>query len=224
VIRERLKVTGEELVNVATHGAGLLASLALMPVLIILAVRRGDPLVAIGATVFALTLILAYAASTVYHATPHSRRRDDWPTRRDHWRRMDQAAVYLLIAGTYTPFALGVLRGRLGYALLATIWIAALIGIVIKVGFRIEAPTIETITYLAMGWLVVVAVGPLVERIGWAGMAWLAAGGIAYTIGTIFLVCQNRIRFGHCAWHVAVLGGSACHVMAVLNYGLTLPR
>jgi hemolysin III len=224
VIRERLKVTGEELVNVATHGVGLLASVALMPILIILAARRGDPLVALGAAVFALTLVLAYAASTLYHATPHSRRRDDWPTRRDHWRRMDQAAVYLLIAGTYTPFALGVLRGPLGYALLATVWIAALIGIVIKVGFRIEAPTIETITYLAMGWLVVVAVEPLVQRIGWAGMAWLAAGGIAYTVGTIFLVCQNRIRFGHCAWHVAVLGGSACHVMAVLNYGLTLPR
>ena len=224
MFREKLKVTGEELVNVATHGAGLVGSLALLPVIVLVAWRHGDPLVVIGATIFALTLVLAYAASTVYHATPHARRRDDWPTRREHWRRMDQAAVYLLIAGTYTPFALGVLRGRLGYMLLATIWAAALIGIVIKVRMKVEAPTIETITYLAMGWLVVVAVKPLVERIGWMGMAWIIAGGIAYTVGTIFLVNQRRIRFGHCAWHIAVLGGSACHAIAVINYGLMAPR
>ena len=224
MIRERLRVSGEELVNVATHGFGLVASVALMPILVILAMQRGDPLIVAGAAVFALTLVLAYAASTVYHATPHSRRREDSPTRRDHWRRMDQAAVYLLIAGTYTPFALGVLRGRFGYSLLAIVWITAITGIVLKVALRKEAPALETVAYLAMGWLVVVAVKPLVAHIGWVGVAWIAAGGVAYTVGVVFLVCQRRIRFGHCAWHVAVLGGSACHAIAVMNYGLMLPR
>ncbi|MEX2151948.1 MAG: hemolysin III family protein [Gemmatimonadaceae bacterium] len=216
MIRGRVGVTVEELANVATHGFGLLASLAAFPILVLLAAQRGDAGVIVGVTIFAATLVGAYAASTMYHALPPG-------PRKDMWKRLDQTAVYLLIAGTYTPFTLGALRGPWGWTLLATIWTAALIGIVIKVGFRAQAPTLETVTYLGMGWLVVVAAEPLLQRIGWAGLAWLLAGGIAYTIGTVFLVCQARVRFGHCAWHVFVLGGSACHAIAVVNYGLTLP-
>lgn len=214
MILKRLAVTGEELVNVATHGLGLVVSILLLPVFVLLAARGGDVSVTIGTTVFALTLIGAYGASTMYHSCPPG-------TRRDFWRRLDQAAVYLLIAGTYTPFALGVLRGPWGWALLGTIWSAALIGLIVKLGLRVEAPAVETVTYLVMGWFVVVAIEPLVARIGWSGFAWLAAGGIAYSVGAIFLVCQRRIRFGHCAWHVAVLGGSACHAIAVVRYGLS---
>lgn len=217
MIRGRINVTVEELANVATHGLGLVASIAAFPILVLLAARSGDVGVIVGVTIFAATLVGAYAASTVYHAVPPG-------PRKDLWKRLDQTAVYLLIAGTYTPFTLGALRGPWGWTLLATIWIAALIGIAVKVGLRIHAPTLETVTYLAMGWLVVVAIEPLVQRIGWAGLAWLLGGGVAYTIGTAFLVCQSRLRFGHCAWHVFVLGGSACHTIAVVNYGLTLPR
>jgi hemolysin III len=105
-----------------------------------------------------------------------------------------------------------------------TVWLAAIAGIVVKVGLRVHAPRFENAAYLAMGWLVLVATKPLLERIGWAGLAWLLAGGIAYSVGTVFLVRQARVRFGHCAWHVFVLGGSACHAIAVVNYGLNLPR
>lgn len=214
--RRRLTDTLEEIVNVATHGAGLVASVVLLPVLVLLASRAGDTPVVVGVTVFAMTLIGAYACSTMYHS------RRPGPNR-DLWRRLDQAAVYMLIAGTYTPFALGALRGPWGWTLLAVIWAAALTGVAIKVGFRIEAPTVETITYLAMGWMIVVAFRPLLERIGWAGFGWIAAGGIAYTIGTIFLVNQKKLRYGHCIWHLMVLSGSACHAIAVANYGVLLP-
>lgn len=217
MIHDRVSVTVEELANVATHGVGLLASIAAFPILVLLAARSGDAGVIIGMTIFGATLVGAYAASTVYHVMPPG-------PRKDLWRRLDQTAVYLLIAGTYTPFTLGALRGAWGWTLLATIWSAALIGIVVKVGLRANAPTLETVIYLAMGWLVVVATQPLLQRIGWAGFAWLLAGGIAYTVGTVFLVYQSRVRFGHCTWHVFVLGGSACHAIAVVNYGVTLPR
>ena len=213
----RVGDTVEELANIATHGLGLLMSVAALPIFVHLAARGGDAGVIVGVTIFGVTLIGAYAASTIYHSVAAG-------LRKDHWRRLDQAAVYLLIAGTYTPFSLGALRGPWGWTLLSTVWFAALFGIVIKVGLRAHRPKLETLTYLAMGWLVVIAIHPLVQRIGWVGVAWILAGGLAYTIGTVFLVNQTRIRFGHCAWHVFVLGGSACHVVAVMNYGLNAPR
>lgn len=212
--RSRITVTVEELANIATHGFGLLASLVAFPVLVLLAARAGDVGVVVGVSTFAATLVAAYAASTIYHSMPAG-------PRRVFWRRVDQAAVYLLIAGTYTPLALGVLRGPLGFALLAVVWAAAFVGIGAKLGLRTEAPTLETVTYLGMGWLVLVAIEPLLQRLGWTGFAWLLAGGLAYSVGTIFLVCQTRIRYGHCAWHVFVLGGSACHAVAIANYALT---
>lgn len=217
MLDKRIAVTVEEIANVATHGLGLAASLSAFPLFVLLAARAGDPGIIVGVTVFGLTLVSAYAASTIYHALPSG-------PRKDLWRSLDQSAVYLLIAGTYTPFALGALRGPWGWTLLVTIWLAALAGIVVKVGLRLHAPRLENATYLGMGWLVIVASEPLVRSIGWAGLGWLLAGGVAYTIGTVFLVRQTRIRFGHCAWHVFVLGGSACHAIAVVNYGVTLPR
>jgi hemolysin III len=216
MVRSRIAVTVEELANIATHGFGLVASVAAFPILVILAARGGDAGVIVGVSIFATTLIVAYAASTIYHSMPAG-------PRRVFWRRVDQAAVYLLIAGTYTPLALGALRGPWGWTLLAVVWAAAFVGIGAKLGFRTEAPTLETITYLGMGWLVVVAIQPLLQSLGWTGLAWLLAGGVAYSVGTIFLVCQTRIRYGHCAWHVFVLGGSACHAVAIANYTLTLP-
>jgi len=217
MINRRLAIGLEELVNVATHGAGLLVSVALLPVFVMLASRNGDMGVVIGVTIFSITLIGCYAASTIYHACPPG-------PRRDTWRRLDQSAVYLLIAGTYTPFALGALRGPWGWGLLTFVWLGAIAGIVAKVKLRIDRASMETVIYLAMGWMVLIAIRPLLGTIGWSGLAWIAAGGIAYTIGVIFLVNQRRLRYGHCIWHVAVLGGSACHAIAVVNYGIALPQ
>lgn len=217
MLKRRLTDTFEEVVNVATHGAGFAASVALLPVLVLMASRAGDTPVIIGVAIFGLTLIGAYAASTMYHSRrpgPH----------RDLWRRLDQSAVYLLIAGTYTPFALGALRGPWGWTLLAIVWLAAAIGIVMKVGLRIDRAALETAIYLAMGWMVMVAARPLLGTIGWGGLGWIAAGGVFYTVGVIFLVKQKRLRFGHCIWHFAVLAGSACHVIAVANYAVTPPQ
>ena len=205
--------TVEEIANVATHGFGLAASIVALPIFVLLAARGGDAGVMVGATIFGLTLIAAYAASTMYHSMEPG-------PKRDYWRRMDQSAVYLLIAGTYTPFSLGALRGPLGWSMLGIAWVAAFIGIAVKVGWRVDSPRLENAVYLGLGWLILLFSETLVERIGWAGLAWILAGGVAYTIGTIFLVCQSRVRFGHCAWHVFVLGGSACHAIAVVNYGL----
>jgi hemolysin III len=216
-LRRRLTDTFEEIVNVATHGAGFAASVALLPVLVFMASREGDTSLVVGVTIFGLTLIGAYAASTMYHSRrpgPH----------RDLWRRLDQSAVYLLIAGTYTPFALGALRGTWGWTLLVLVWSGAIAGIVMKVKLRIDKAAMETAIYLGMGWMVMSAVRPLVSSIGWAGLGWIAAGGVFYTLGVVFLVNQKRLRFGHCIWHFAVLAGSACHVVAVANYGLRLPQ
>jgi hemolysin III len=217
MIRQRIAVTVEELANVATHGLGLVASLAALPVLVLLAARAGDPLVLVGVSIFGITLVSAYAASTIYHALPNG-------PRKSLWRSLDQSAVYLLIAGTYTPFALGALRGPVGYTLLGIMWLAAAAGIIAKAGLGIHAPRAENFIYLGMGWLVLVVTDPLLASIGWAGLSWLLGGGIAYSVGIIFLVGQSRVRFGHCAWHIFVLGGSACHAIAVANYGLVLPR
>ena len=216
-LRRRLTDTLEEIVNVATHGFGLAASLALLPVLVLMASRSGDTPIVIGVTIFALTLVGCYAASTMYHS------RRPGP-RRDLWRRLDQSAVYLLIAGTYTPFALGALRGPWGWSILVVVWAASIAGILMKVKLRIDRAAMETAIYLSMGWMVVVAVRPLLSTIGWQGLAWIGAGGVAYTVGVYFLVNQRRLRYGHCIWHVAVLAGSACHAIAVANYGLALPQ
>jgi hemolysin III len=212
-MNRRFAITVEELANVATHGFGLLASLAAFPILVFLAARTGDPMMVVGVGIFAAALVAVYGASTVFHALPAG-------PRKKLWRELDQGAVYLAIAGTYTPFMLGVVRGALGWTLLAIVWVAAISGIILKVGFRVHWPRVENFIYLGMGWLVIVAIEPLVQRIGWAGFGWLLAGGIAYSVGTVFLVRQSRMRFGHCAWHIFVLGGSACHAVAVVGYGL----
>lgn len=203
----------EEVANVATHGLGLVASLAMLPILILIAARGGDAGTIVGVTIFGLTLVGVYAASTMYHSFT------DGP-RRQLWRRLDQSAVFFLIAGTYTPFALGPLRGPLGWTVFGIVWAAALTGAALKLARRLESPRLDNATYLAMGWLVLLIAGPLVQRIGWGGLMLLAAGGITYTAGVGFLACQSRIRWGHCAWHVFVLMGSACHAIAVVNYGI----
>ncbi len=206
----------EELANALTHGAGLLASLAALPFLVVAASRGGDLLQVVGAAVFGTTLILLYGSSVAYHAVAPS------PVKR-LLRRIDHSAIYLLIAGTYTPFALGPLRGAWGWSLLGAVWTMAVIGVAIKSGRRFGGGRVSTALYLGMGWFAVVAAGPLIERVGWSGVQWLLAGGLAYTGGVVFYATDHRIRYGHAVWHLFVLAGSALHVVAVLYHATTGP-
>lgn len=202
---------GEEIANSVTHGAGLLASLLALPVLVMAAIGQRDPWQLVGGVVFGCSLVALYLSSTLYHALRPCRAKRVL-------RVVDHSAIYLLIAGTYTPFTLGTLRGPWGWTLFGTIWGLALLGIVAKctVGFRF--PRLSTLLYLGMGWLVVVAIQPLVTNVSVAGVAWLAAGGLFYTGGVVFYATDGRVRYGHAIWHLFVLAGSVCHFCAVLWY------
>lgn len=202
----------EDVANSVTHGLGLLASLVGLPVLVLAAAGRGDALEVVGASVFGASLVALYAASTTYHAWPPSRTRGILQV-------VDHAAIYLLIAGTYTPFTLGVLRGAWGWTLFGLVWSLAAAGIVTKVLIGTRHPRLSTSVYVAMGWLGIVAIQPMTEHLPAAGLAWILAGGLLYTAGVAFFAWE-RLRYGHAVWHLFVLGGSACHFVAVLRYAL----
>jgi hemolysin III len=165
----------------------------------------------VGVSIFAATMILLYLGSSLYHALP--------PGRAKHiFRVIEHSAIYLLIAGTYTPFTLGVLRGAWGWTLLVLIWTLALVGVALKLLNRLRRPIISTILYLIMGWLIIVAADPLFTRLPVSGIAWLVAGGLAYTAGTAFFVADSRLPYGHFIWHLFVLAGTTCHYFAVYWY------
>jgi hemolysin III len=208
---DRPQTLGEEIANAVSHGTGLLVSLAAIPLLVVAAARRHDDLQIVGVVVYGVTLALLYGASTLYHAMPASSRA------KGIFRLLDHGAIYLLIAGTYTPFALGALRGPWGWSLLVAIWTLAAAGVVLKIGVGFRYERLSTAVYLLMGWLVLVALRPLAAAVGTAGLAWLLAGGISYTAGVLFYA-RPRLRYGHFVWHLFVLGGSACHLVAVAGY------
>jgi hemolysin III len=200
---------GEEIANSVSHGVGFLAVLAVTPFLVLGAIPHGAASI-VGASIFAATMAVLYLASTLYHASPNSRAKRVF-------RVIDHAAIFLLIAGTYTPFTLGILSGAWGWALFGTVWGLALAGIIFKVVGGLRYPIISTAIYLAMGWLAVVAIQPLWERLPGAGLMWLLAGGVAYTGGVAFYA-MKRVRYAHFLWHLCVLTGTTCHFFAVIGY------
>ena len=202
--------SGEEVANAVSHGVGLLGAIAATPILVLTAVHRGDAADVIGAGVFGATMILLYLASTAYHAMPASRLRD-------RLRRLDHAAIYLLIAGTYTPFTLGVLAGPWGWTLFGLVWGSAALGVAFKLAAGVRYPRLSTAIYVLMGWLVVIAIRPLALAMPVEGLLWLAAGGVAYTGGVAFYSAR-RLPYAHFVWHLCVLAGTACHFFAVLWY------
>lgn len=205
----RAQSRGEEIANAVSHGVALLAAVAALPVLVVAAARDGDAALVTGASVFGAALVLLYLTSTVYHALP--------PTRAKRvFRTLDHVAIFALIAGTYTPFTLGVLRGAWGWTLFGLVWGIAVAGMVMKAIGRPRHPAFSTGLYLAMGWLAVIAAEPLVGRLAPGGLAWLAAGGLAYTLGVVFFVLDERVRYAHFVWHMFVVAGSVCHFVAVL--------
>lgn len=197
----------EELANVVTHGVGLMAAIAAAAALIVYASITGDVWEIVGVSVFATTLVTLYTASTLYHAA-----RD--PVVKARLKVFDHSAIYLLIAGSYTPFMIGELRGGWGWSLFGVIWGLAVIGVGLKLVFIGRFRLISTLVYVAMGWLVLVAAVPLVRTLDPATLAWLLAGGVAYTVGTPFYH-NRRIRYAHAIWHLFVIAGSACHAVAV---------
>jgi hemolysin III len=203
----------EEIVNSLTHGVGALLSLIMLPVLIIAAARGGDPWRIVAAAVYGATLVLLYTTSTLYHALPGRRAKAIL-------RRCDHAAIYLLIAGTYTPFVLGPMRGAWGYSVFGVIWTLAAAGVVFKAAVGIRLPHLSTTLYVAMGWLIVIALVPLTRSLPVPALVWLLAGGVLYTGGVVFYVSDHRMRFGHAIWHLFVLAGSASHCWAVLGYAV----
>lgn len=199
---------GEDLANSLTHGLGLVASLAGLPILILAGMARNDPWQIVSGAVYGTTLVLLYAASTLYHALPPCRAKQVC-------RFLDHAAIFLLIAGTYTPFTLGALRGPLGLTLFLVIWSLAALGIALKANHGLH-PRLYVGLYVAMGWLIMVAARPLAEAVGTAGLTLILAGGLFYTLGVAFFLWRRR--WSHVIWHVFVLGGSVCHFLAVLWY------
>ena len=200
---------GEEIANSVSHGVGFLAALVALPVLVLGALPHGAAAV-VGAVIFAVTAALLYLTSTLYHALAPNRAKR-------LFQIFDHGAIYLLIAGTYTPFTLGVLRGPWGWTLFGLIWTLAIAGVVLKSVGGIRYPRLSTALYLGMGWLVLVAAKPLWQGVPGPGLFWLAAGGLAYTAGVGFYAA-NRLRYGHFVWHLFVLTGTACHFVAVLYY------
>lgn len=207
----RRQSLGEEIANSISHGAGLVGAIVGTPFLIVAAVRQGDAGFIVGASVFCAAMILLYSASTLYHALPRGR------VKRLFFI-LDHSAIFLLIAGTYTPFTLGVLRDSSGWALFTVVWVLAIAGICLKAFGKAGHPVVSTGLYLAMGWLVLLAAQSLIEAIPLSGLLWLLAGGLCYTLGVVFFVTDARLRYGHMVWHAFVVAGTACHYFAVLWY------
>ncbi len=202
---------GEEVANSISHGFGLLAALIGAPVLLFTAGEVGNAHFMIGAAVYAATMLLLYLGSTLYHAWPQTRFKA-------FLQVIDHSAIFLLIAGTYTPFALGPLRGPVGWGVLIVVWALAICGVIMKAtkGVR-HRPRFALCLYLGMGWLVLAVMRPLSVAVPPATIAWLVAGGVIYTAGIIFFV-REHVRYSHFVWHLFVLGGTVCHYAAVLTY------
>lgn len=200
----------EERINIASHGLGLVLSIC---ALVILTIRATGMLQVVSVSVFAASMIALYGSSTIYHSTTNVQRRA--------WlRTVDHAMIYVLIAGSYTPFALLILKGALGWAIFGVSWAMAVTGIVIKLFHTGRYDKLSTAMYVFMGWVIVFAIKPLIAGIAPEGLTLLFAGGVSYTVGALFYSI-SRMPFGHATFHIFVLIGSACHFVAVYRYVLT---
>ncbi|MCR4314725.1 MAG: hemolysin III family protein [Planctomycetes bacterium] len=210
--KERDQHLGEEIANSISHGLGAVAAVIATPFLIFAAVEQGDAKYIVGASIFAASMILLYLTSTLYHAFPHGK------TKRI-FRVIEHSMIFVLIAGTYSPFTLGILTGGWGWTIFGIVWGLTVVGVLMKIFDQVDRPWISTGLYLLMGWVIVIAAGPLISSMPLPGLIWLAAGGLAYTLGVIFYAADSKFRFGHFVWHLFVLLGTTCHFFAVYFYG-----
>ncbi|MBN1895148.1 hemolysin III family protein [bacterium] len=210
--KQRHYTVGEEIASSITHGIGAVLSIAALVILVVLAAKKGDAWRIVSFSIYGASLILLYLASTLYHGIQH-------PGAKHVFKILDHSSIFLLIAGTYTPFLLVNLRGPWGWTLFGIIWALAVVGIVFKAVFIGKWKKVSTLAYVAMGWLVVVALKPMLAVIPKPGLVWLAAGGLAYTGGVVFYAWKS-VKFMHMIWHLFVLAGSICHFFAILFYVL----
>jgi hemolysin III len=208
------RVHAAEWANTLTHGAGLAFSVVALAVLVVLASLHGSARAVVACSVYGATLVLLYLASTLYHGTRH-------PRAKRVLQIIDHAAIYLLIAGSYTPYMLVSLGGAWGWSMLGVVWGLAILGVLYESFFFGRLKVIPLLVYLGMGWMIVVALRPLLAHVPLPGILWLLAGGLAYTVGVAFYVAE-RWPYMHAIWHLFVMGGSACHFISVLLY--VLPR
>ncbi|WP_313953494.1 PAQR family membrane homeostasis protein TrhA [Accumulibacter sp.] len=202
---------GEKL-NAWTHVVGAALALAGSVVLVVLAALGGDPWKVVGVSIYSVTLVLLYSFSALYHSFRGRTK--------DILRKLDHQGIYLLIAGSYTPFCLVTLRGPWGWSLLATVWGLALVGSLQELRPRNDARILSLVIYIVMGWAIVVALVPLLKALGMDGFIWVAAGGVFYTTGIVFYALDTRLTHAHGIWHLFVMAGSAAHYFAILHYVL----
>jgi hemolysin III len=207
---QRNQTLGEEIANSVSHGVGFLGAVAVTPVLIFKSIPGGAASI-VGASIFGGTMMILYLASTLYHSLHRTRARK-------LFQIFDHSAIFLLIAGTYTPFTLGVLRGAWGWSLFGIVWGLAIFGVLLKSLAGAHPGRLSTVLYLSMGWLALVAIRPLWVSMPASGLFWLFAGGLMYSAGVAFFVYDNKIPYGHFVWHLFVMGGTACHVVAVMAF------
>lgn len=200
----------EEIANAVIHGIGALLSIVALVLLVVFSAINKQPWSIFSSIIYGSSLIILYSASTLYHSFQNKKVKELFEI-------FDHSAIYILIAGTYTPFALITLNGRLGWIIFSVVWILAAIGILFKIFFVKKFMILSTLLYIAMGWLVVFAMGPLVENLDFWGLFWLVIGGILYTLGTIFYIWR-KIPYHHAIWHLIVLAGSICHFFSVFFY------
>jgi hemolysin III len=209
-MRTTVGADAEELANGLSHGVGLLCAIAATPLLIVSAVARGSAADIVGGAVFGASMVLLYLASTTFHLARDERLRL-------RLQRFDHAAIFVLIAGTYTPFTLGVLGGPWGWTLFGLVWGAALLGVCTKLVAGVGYRRLSIAVYLTMGWLVLIAIRPLWTSMDGQGILWLVLGGLSYSVGVAFYSVP-RVRYSHLVWHLFVLAGSTCHFFAALWY------
>jgi len=205
----RFQTTREEIANAITHGLGALLAIAALVLLIVFAAIKGTTWHVVSFSIFGATLVLLYTASTLYHSLTHK-------SAKNLFNKFDHMAIYLLIAGTYTPFCLVALHGWIGWTLFGIVWSSAILGVVMKSFHTGKKQLLSTILYVIMGWVVLLAIQPLYHAISFTSFLLLIAGGVSYTLGTIFFI-KDGIRFFHSIWHLFVLGGSVLHFFSVMS-------
>jgi len=207
----REQTNGEEIANSISHGLGFIIATLGAPLMIHQAVRYGSVKFIVGVSVFSATMIFLYFASAFYHAVPRGKFKRVL-------QNVDHSAIFLLIAGTYTPFTLGVLNGAWGWSIFGIVWGLATIGVTLKIIYKSSHQILFTCLYLLMGWIIIIAIEPMLERVPLAGLLWLVSGGLFYTLGVVFFATDSQLKYGHFIWHLFVIAGTGCHYFAILWY------